>query len=225
MENNNGRGIFYGVMGVATLVVAIVGATFAYFAASTNGAAGAVATNSANVSGTLSITEDAKLVTNDLIPATNAVMLSSFAQSGTGNKAKCRAASESDVKGDYGICSYYTFTLTNGATVAQNIYLSLSTETNTYEKAGDVQNLEYCVYEGTTTDTVTKACGSVPDAGKSEQITSVSLGAGLTKQYTVVVYLKEAGDQTTANSGKSYSGTVNASTSDGSSNVTGKIAA
>ena len=33
MENNNGRGIFYGVMGVATLVVAIVGATFAYFTA------------------------------------------------------------------------------------------------------------------------------------------------------------------------------------------------
>ena len=34
MENNNGRGIFYGVMGVATLVVAIIGATFAFFSAS-----------------------------------------------------------------------------------------------------------------------------------------------------------------------------------------------
>ena len=34
MENNNGRGIFYGVIGVATLVVAIIGATFAYFSAS-----------------------------------------------------------------------------------------------------------------------------------------------------------------------------------------------
>ena len=30
---NNGRGIFYGVIGVATLVVAIIGATFAYFSA------------------------------------------------------------------------------------------------------------------------------------------------------------------------------------------------
>ena len=35
-NNNNGKGIFYGVIGVATLVVAIIGATFAYFAASTN---------------------------------------------------------------------------------------------------------------------------------------------------------------------------------------------
>ena len=33
-RNNNGRGIFYGVIGVATLVVAIIGATFAYFTAS-----------------------------------------------------------------------------------------------------------------------------------------------------------------------------------------------
>ena len=32
-QRNNGRGIFYGVIGVATLVVAIIGATFAYFTA------------------------------------------------------------------------------------------------------------------------------------------------------------------------------------------------
>ena len=30
---NNGKGIFYGVIGVATLIVAIIGATFAYFTA------------------------------------------------------------------------------------------------------------------------------------------------------------------------------------------------
>ena len=32
-QKNTGRGIFYGVIGVATLVVAIIGATFAYFTA------------------------------------------------------------------------------------------------------------------------------------------------------------------------------------------------
>ena len=35
MENNNGKGLFYGVIGVATLIVAIIGATFAYFTATT----------------------------------------------------------------------------------------------------------------------------------------------------------------------------------------------
>ena len=37
MENKSGQGIFYGVIGVATLVVAIIGATFAYFSASASG--------------------------------------------------------------------------------------------------------------------------------------------------------------------------------------------
>ena len=35
-RENNKRGIFYGVIGVATLVVAVIGATFAYFTASQN---------------------------------------------------------------------------------------------------------------------------------------------------------------------------------------------
>ena len=37
MENKNGNGIFLGVVSVATLVVAIIGATFAYFSASITG--------------------------------------------------------------------------------------------------------------------------------------------------------------------------------------------
>lgn len=35
MENKNGNGIFLGIVSVATLIVAIIGATFAYFSAST----------------------------------------------------------------------------------------------------------------------------------------------------------------------------------------------
>lgn len=43
-ENRKGTGVFYAVVGVATLVVAIIGATFAYFSAS--------ATNDTDVTGT-----------------------------------------------------------------------------------------------------------------------------------------------------------------------------
>ena len=43
-ENRKGTGVFYAVVGVATLVVAIIGATFAYFSAS--------ATNDSDVTGT-----------------------------------------------------------------------------------------------------------------------------------------------------------------------------
>lgn len=61
MENKNGQGIFYGVIGVATLVVAIIGATFAYFSATATdngnitgqtGAGGALSMSVTPVSGT-----------------------------------------------------------------------------------------------------------------------------------------------------------------------------
>ena len=55
MENKNGQGIFYGVIGVATLVVAIIGATFAYFSASVTGNGDNIEGNTANVAGDLSL--------------------------------------------------------------------------------------------------------------------------------------------------------------------------
>lgn len=50
-ENRKGPGIFYAVVGVATLVVAIIGATFAYFSASASTNEGAITGQTANVTG------------------------------------------------------------------------------------------------------------------------------------------------------------------------------
>ena len=57
MDNNNGKGIFYGVIGVATLVVAIIGATFAYFGATVTPSGDAIsgATND-NIAANMSLT-------------------------------------------------------------------------------------------------------------------------------------------------------------------------
>ena len=74
-QKNNGRGIFYGVIGVATLVVAIIGATFAYFTAT--------ATNSTNITGnmaTVSFGLDVRKVTKadetkgGMIPMSNTMV-------------------------------------------------------------------------------------------------------------------------------------------------------
>ena len=74
-KNNNGRGIFYGVIGVATLVVAIIGATFAYFTAT--------ATNNNTITGnaaTISFTLNVKKVTKadaelgGMIPMSNSMV-------------------------------------------------------------------------------------------------------------------------------------------------------
>ncbi len=70
-EKHNGRGIFYGVIGVATLVVAIIGATFAYFTATASNET-AINGNFTNVSFDLAVT---KVTTagdvGGLIPMTN----------------------------------------------------------------------------------------------------------------------------------------------------------
>ena len=221
MENNNGKGIFYGVIGVSTLVGAIIGATFAYFASTANGAAGAAAANSSNVSGTLEVAQDGQYVAPDLIPASPATVLASFAQTGevTSNQGKCRGASAANHEGNYGMCSYYTFTVKNTADVATTVYLSLKTDNNNFD-----DSFKYCVYEGTTTTTVTQACKVVPTG--EEQFTSVNLIAETgTKQYTMILYYENTdSDQTTGGSGKAYAGTVMASTSSGENKIVGYIA-
>ena len=57
MEENNrkGPGIFYAVVGVATLVVAIIGATFAYFSASTTAGAGTIEGETLETAGSLTV--------------------------------------------------------------------------------------------------------------------------------------------------------------------------
>jgi len=53
MENNNkgdSRGIFYAIMGISTLVITLIGATFAYFVAVTNSANNAIRANTTSVS-------------------------------------------------------------------------------------------------------------------------------------------------------------------------------
>ena len=66
MENNNGRGIFYGVIGVATLVVAMIGATFAYFSASISTDGDPITFNSTTID--LSLSQNTTGIKYNLIP-------------------------------------------------------------------------------------------------------------------------------------------------------------
>ena len=223
MENNNGKGIFYGVIGVATLVVAIIGATFAFFAASANGTNNAVAANSVSLAGTLTLTDSADARTQ-LIPATEAIMKQSYVQTGTKGQAdgKCNGVSAADANAVYDLCSTYTFTLGNKASVSQLIYVNLTTTANSFE------NLYYCIFEGEGTSKAARTCKAVP--ATTEQAFTVTLDPGTTEQpttksYTLVLYINETTqDQTTADSGKAYTGTITATTSGGENKVTGAIA-
>ena len=229
MENNNGKGIFYGVIGVATLVVAIMGATFAYFASTTQGANGAAAANSVNLSGTITLTGEVRDTRTNLIPTTEAIMKQSYVQTGNAgtSKGKCNGVSAADGTSIFDLCSTYQFTLNNSASVAQTVYVTFETVANNFT------NLQYCIYEGEANSQVDNnptKCRAVPTKGETTEASSdnsfnVNIGAGGSKTYTVVLFVNETGgDQTTADSGKAFTGTIHASTAGGGNNVTGVIA-
>lgn len=233
MDNNKSRGIFLGVLSVATLIVSIIGATFAYFVANASGNTNAVQAAGADVSGKLKLDEDVSGIKNNMIPVSGDVMEQSFVQTGSGATAKCAGISKTEEGSEnptvYNLCSTYVFTLKNTASIPQTVYASLESTKN------DFTNLYYCIYEGENSiDTVTVACGAVPAVGDTEgvrakNIFNVTLPAGSvetpsTAKYSLVLYINETGgDQTSNDSGATYTGTLKVTSSDGLNNMTGAV--
>ena len=236
-NNNNGKGIFYGVIGVATLVVAIIGATFAYFAASTNSANNAVSAASSTVSA-LQLSEVKDGIKANLIPIdeTNSKFPSVVGLTST----SCKDDNENN------ICSTYQFTVTNPNEQAQQVYFYLEPSSNTFT------NLHYTIFKGTPTTYNVKG-EQVTDGGKAangavvvedtqltlNSTTRISLDnlsqvlpAKGSATYTIVLWIHETnGDQTTIDAGKTFAGGVRISTGTlneqgvATSGVTGVLAA
>ena len=138
MENNGkGTSIFYGVIGVATLVITIIGATFAYFSATTNSNVDAITAGGATLS--LGFSQDDKGKKTDLIPID--VTLPEFNTGGfVGDTTdKCK-----DINGN-NICSVYQFTISNpaGNAASQRVYGTIVPATNTFE------NFQFAIFKGT----------------------------------------------------------------------------
>ena len=112
-ENNGGKGLFYGVIGVATLIVAIIGATFAWFTAT---AAGDQKTTVKSGSLTINYTDSTTMVATNLKPATEAQVKAAYANN---NCAHTGDVNES-------VCSVYQFTVTNTGSLYAVLSASLS---------------------------------------------------------------------------------------------------
>ena len=120
---NKGRGIFYGVIGVATLIVAIIGATFAYFSATISSATDAIKTGSTEVK--LKLTPDIRGYKTNLVPVDETT--TEFATKGYVGYDGCV-----DDNGN-NFCSIFEFTLKNeSATAYQTVYGTLNVATNTF---------------------------------------------------------------------------------------------
>lgn len=122
MNNNNGKGreIFYGVIGVATLVVAIMGATFAYFTASAVNNT-TITGNAATISLSVAVTKITHADENKggMIPMSNSMVHPAVSKY-TGDVTSVGDNDGGVCMDDNGnaVCQIYKITLTNNSTAA-----------------------------------------------------------------------------------------------------------
>lgn len=135
MGNNKGSGIFLGVIGVATLLVAIIGATFAFFGANISSPEGAVSVTTTQLS--LGYSDIITGLKKNLIPAEYWV-----AEHAATDEEYLSSHDECiDTNGNE-VCGTYTFTIGNPSfTTAQDLYGSVKVVTN------DFTNLYFRIYE------------------------------------------------------------------------------
>lgn len=172
-NNNNGRGIFYGVIGVATLIVTMIGATFAYFSASVGTGNEAINTAATTIDLELSGYNTTGLK-YQLIPVKET--LDGFAKGGfigdnpsdannDGTKEPMNANCV-DTDGNE-FCSVYSFTIKNpSTTTSQKVYARIDVASNTFTVNSESgcststdpycgkTNLAYAIFKGTPTQVI-----------------------------------------------------------------------
>ena len=247
MENKNGRGIFLGVVSVATLVVAIIGATFAFFSASGGSANDAITANATTLAGLgFSAGSNNKLATN-LIP------VASEDDNFPGYPGTGASGCLDDVGNQ--ICSIYEFTITNTASVAQQIYVSFDPVTNTFDNlyfaafkaAAATANYEvatgssgsganFALTPATTTDNSTlgheatkltkNSTTSIPMTGLTTTLQANGAANNADKvTYTIIVWLQETKADQNIEQGKTFAAGVHVTTANDTTGVTGVMAA
>ena len=192
-ENNNGRGLFYGVIGVATLIVAIIGATFAYFsvnASITNNsdiAGSTVDVNNTTITGTLTRETPS---TVSMVP-----LKTSDLQKGITGEGGQQCIDANGAK----VCDIYTLTINN----TSNAPVSLAG--NLTITATDMADLRWSLLESTSSATGATA----KKVSETTIVANELLAAGTgTKTYHFVIWFNETDADQNAQAGKSYTGTV-----------------
>lgn len=143
MKNDNkARDIFYGVIAIATLIVAIVGATLAYFSVTANSAEGAINATSATVSIEYNDGQQVTAQAKNLIPATLDVVKKVYEKNIKSSAYKPNEeVTANGCIDDYGqeVCSAFRFTVRSD--LAKEITAALKSEHNGFTY------LSYAVYD------------------------------------------------------------------------------
>ena len=187
-NNNGGKGLFYGVIGVATLIVAIIGATFAWFTATAG-----EETKTVVKTGTLSIEYvssgegSGKVVdASNLKPATTDQVLAAY------KRGDCKFANE-EADTTETICAFAKVTVKNTGTLYAKINADFNITKNEY-----VDNkLMHSVFK-TTPETLTGS--PVGSTGSTVTIPSAqqALAPQATDSFVVLLWLDQTAENNNA---------------------------
>ena len=204
-EHNNGRGLFYGVIGVATLIVAIIGATFAYFSVSAN-----IANNSDIAGSTVELSETT--ITGTLTretPSTVSMvpLKTEDLQKGITGEGGQQCIDKNGAK----VCDIYTLTINNTSSAPVSLTGNLTITTT------DMADLRWALIESTTLATGATAKEVSDTVIVANEVLAATTG---TKTYYFVIWFNETEENQNTQAGKSYTGTVSFTAANG-----GKITA
>lgn len=164
MENRKGNGIFLGVIGVATLIVAIIGATFAFFGANAFSNATAVAAKGAVLK--LGYEDNTTKLKYNLIPATDIIALySAMSEEWFGEDASKRCKDEVGNE----ICGVYEFSIGNPSfTTRQGLYGNIKVANS------DFTNLYFAIFDETGKQVMAPTAFSTADDEGVVQLTGLA---------------------------------------------------
>lgn len=239
MENKKGNGIFLGIVSVATLIVAIIGATFAYFSASTESNTDAVNLTAYEFKLSLSVSPIYPEGASALIPLDpDTVIPNAPAANNTNllyalNVAKKRCIDDQGLQ----VCALYQVTIENQAVNEIKLSGQLKTVTNNPgegEGKTPFSNLTYQAVSGNTTTGLSLVGEPVTIDSELEglvDIASITVPGATTdeegktvpgKGYSyVLVYLDDNGNQS-GEMGASFTGQlIYSSGGEGGTNLTG----
>ena len=210
MENRNGQGIFLGVVGVATLVVAIIGATFAFFSAQVAGDNN-VEAQSYRFATTLGVSEVSGKANADLDGKLIPLLPDRLSSALTGSNGK-----QCVDKAGYDACEIYQLTFTNSGSAPVNFKGVLTITSNGFT-ADTLQLVEF----GANTEQTLTGLSSVtspkttalPKTG-SVNLEDITVDVGTTTIY-IAVYLKDTTQNQPNDQNVSFAGTVTYTSADG----------
>ena len=183
MENNRGQSIFLSVVGIATLLVAIVGATFAYFSISVTGNenASSIKVTTAKVGGVTFSGTGAEISVNNAYPGWTATRTFTIQTDST---------SDASASVQYQIILHSTEVGLSSAAVSKHDFV--------YDLDGTGDNAQA---DKTNEDMPTTVGDTVIGTG-------TLAGAGASHSYSFTVTLKESSTDQNELQGKSYYGII-----------------